>query len=133
MAACVCFFGLQRINDGDTYDKKKKWKDQISGGAAVPFSMFKGRIDRKWCKIFVAYGVNAITVFFLSAIIAKVMGLIKIYSNGEEVSSRTWLYDTFFTSWLPADIASLAWAITFVLFFLLLLWPMYRKNLIIKV
>lgn len=107
------------------------------GLASMMLALFYWIIDvqgyRKWCKIFVAYGVNAITVFFLSAIIAKVMGLIKIDSNGEEVSSRTWLYDTFFTSWLPADIASLAWAITFVLFFLLLLWPMYRKNLIIKV
>jgi len=107
------------------------------GLASMMLALFYWIIDvqghNRWCRIFVAYGVNAITVFFLSAIISKVMGMIKVNANGEEVSSRTWLYDTFFTSWLPPDIASLAWALAFVLFFLLLLWPMYKKNLIIKV
>lgn len=88
---------------------------------------------KKWTSVFVAYGVNAITVFFLSAMIAKTMSIIKVNVNGEAVSSRTWLYQTFFSSWLSPGIASLAWAISFVLFFLLLLWPMYRKNIIIKV
>lgn len=107
------------------------------GLASMMLALFYWLIDaqghNRWCKIFVAYGVNAITVFFLSAIIAKVMGMIKVNSGAEEISSRTWLYETFFTSWLRPDIASLAWALTFVLFFLLLLWPMYKKNVIIKV
>jgi len=107
------------------------------GLAAMMLALLYWIIDvqgyKRWCKIFVAYGINAITVFFLSAIIAKAMGIIKVDHNGEEISLRTWLYDTFFTSWLPPDIASLAWALSFVLFFLMLLWPMYKKNLIIKV
>ncbi|WP_069661172.1 acyltransferase family protein [Arcticibacter eurypsychrophilus] len=88
---------------------------------------------KKWTGVFVAYGVNAITVFFFSAMLVKTMSLIHVNLNGEEVSSATWLYQTFFSSWLSPGIASLAWAITFVLFFLLLLWPMYRKNIIIKI
>ncbi|PRY53342.1 putative acyltransferase [Arcticibacter pallidicorallinus] len=107
------------------------------GLASMGLALFYWVIDvqghSRWCKIFVAYGVNAITVFFLSAVIAKTMGMIKLSRNGEEVNLHTWLYKTFFTSWLPADLASLAWALTFVLLFLLLLWPMYKKNWIIKV
>lgn len=107
------------------------------GLASMMLALFYWVIDvqghSRWCKIFVAYGVNAITVFFLSAVIAKTMGMIKLSTNGEEINLHTWLYTTFFTSWLPADLASLAWAITFVLLFLLLLWPMYKKNWIIKV
>lgn len=107
------------------------------GLASMMLALFYWIIDvqgyKKWCGVFVAYGVNAITVFFLSAMISKAMGLIKVTKNGELISSQAWLYETFFTSWLTPEIASLAWAITFVLFFLLLLWPMYRRNIIIKV
>lgn len=88
---------------------------------------------KKGTKVFAAYGVNAITVFFLSAIIVKMMSRIEINLNGEPVDSKTWLYKSFFTPWLSDLNASLAWAIAFVLFFLLILWPMYRKNIIIKV
>ncbi len=88
---------------------------------------------KKWTSPFVAYGVNAITVFFMSAIIVKIMWRIKVNMNGEEVGLQQWLYETFFTPWLSDINASLAWAIAFVLFWLLILWPMYRKNIIIKV
>lgn len=88
---------------------------------------------KRGTKIFVAYGVNAITVFFLSALIVKLMSRININMNGEEVGLQTWLYKSFFTPWLSDINASLAWAVTFVLFFLIILWPMYKKNIIIKV
>ncbi|MGX5691163.1 acyltransferase family protein [Arcticibacter tournemirensis] len=88
---------------------------------------------KKYTKPFVAYGVNAITVFFMSAIIVKVMSRIKIDLNGEPVGLQTWLYKSFFTPYLSDLNASLAWAVTFVLFWLLILWPMYKKNIIIKV
>lgn len=88
---------------------------------------------KKWTKPFVAYGVNAITVFFMSAIIVKIMSRIKLDLQGEEVGLQTWLYKTLFTPWLSDLNASLAWALAFVLFWLLILWPMYKRNIIIKV
>lgn len=84
-------------------------------------------------KPFVIYGINAITVFFASGIIARSMNIIKTSLNGEEVSLKGYLYQQFFTSYLSPINASLAGAITFVLIWLLILWLMYRKNIIIKV
>jgi len=87
----------------------------------------------KFTKPFVIYGVNAITVFFASGIIARSMNLIHVNLNGKEVTLKGWFYDQFFTPYFSPYNASLAGAITFVLIWLLILWLMYRKNIIIKV
>jgi len=87
-----------------------------------------------WTKPFVVYGVNAITVFFLSGIVARSMGLIKVLNAaGESVSLQSFLYQKYFLSWLAPLHASLAWAITFVLVMLGLMWILYAKKIFIKV
>jgi predicted acyltransferase len=84
-------------------------------------------------KPFVIYGINAITVFFASGIIARSMNIIKTTLNGQEISLKGYLYQQFFTPYLSPLNASIAGAITFVLIWLLVLWLMFRKNIIIKV
>ncbi|AKD58131.1 acyltransferase family protein [Spirosoma radiotolerans] len=84
---------------------------------------------------FVAFGVNAITVFFLSGLIPRIMNLIRITQpDGTEIGSKEYLYRTFIAPPFadPKD-ASLAGALTFVLIWFGILWWMYRKNVIIKV
>lgn len=88
-----------------------------------------------WTRPFVVYGVNAITVFFLSGLIPRVMNMIKVkMPDGEETGIKTWLYESwivpFFTE--PKN-ASLAGAVTFVIIWLIILWIMYQKKIIIKV
>ncbi|MEA5138302.1 acyltransferase family protein [Arcicella rigui] len=88
-----------------------------------------------WTKPFVVYGVNAITVFFLSGLIPRIMNMIKVeMPDGEKVSSITWLYQSFIVPFFsePKN-ASLAGAITFVLIWLGILWAMYEKKIIVKV
>lgn len=87
----------------------------------------------KFTKPFVIYGVNAITVFFASAIIARSMNLIKVSLNGESIALKQYLYELFFTPYFSAYNASLAGALTFVLIWYFILWAMYKKNIIIKV
>lgn len=87
----------------------------------------------KFTKPFVIYGVNAITVFFASGIIARSMNIIHVQLNGKEVTLKGWFYEQFFTPYFSPYNASLAGAITFILIWLLILWLMYRKNIIIKV
>jgi predicted acyltransferase len=77
------------------------------------------------------YGVNAITVFFLSAIVAKSLNLIKV--TADSMPLKTWLYTTFFTPYFSPVNASLAGALVCVLIWLGILWIMYRKGVIIKV
>ncbi|MBC6696515.1 acyltransferase family protein [Hymenobacter puniceus] len=82
-----------------------------------------------WTKPALAYGVNAITVFFLSAIVSKTLNLIKV----GDVTLRAWLYNTFFTPYFSPINASLAGALVCVLIWLGVLWVMYKKGVIIKV
>lgn len=87
----------------------------------------------RFTKPFVVYGVNAITVFFLSGLILRTLGMFSVTdSNGEEVGLQSWLYSGFSENLSPVN-ASLAWAVSFVLFWLMILWFMYNKRIIIKV
>jgi len=104
-----------------------------SMGLAFCYWLIDVRQITWFTKPFVIYGINAITVFFASGIIARSLSLIKTTLNGEEISLKGYLYEQFFTPYLSPINASLAGAITFVLIWLLILWLMYRKNIIIKV
>ncbi len=85
-------------------------------------------------KAFVVYGVNAITVFFLSGLIPRILSMIKIdLADGTSVTSKDWMYQTFYTPYLSPVNASLAGAVTFILIWLVILWVMYNKKIIIKV
>lgn len=90
---------------------------------------------RRWSGVFVAYGVNAITVFFLSGLIPRILGLIKIQAaDGSEINAQQYLYQSFIAPWFSNPYnASLAGALTCVSIWGVILWIMYRKNIIIKV
>jgi len=83
---------------------------------------------------FVVYGVNAITVFFLAGLMPRVLNLIKINNDdGSKTALLEKFYNTFYTPFFSPINASLVWAITYVLGFYVLLYFMYKKNIIIKV
>lgn len=87
----------------------------------------------RFTKPFVVYGVNAITVFFLSGLIPRILRMFTVKAaDGSEMNLQAWLYSGFQDYFSPIN-ASLAWAITFILFWLLILWVMYNKKIIIKV
>jgi len=109
-----------------------------SGLALIFFAMCYWLVDIKkidwWTKPFVVYGLNAITVFFLSGIFARSLTLIKWADEvGNEITLRSYLYETFFTPYFSPINASLAWAISFILFWLGLMWILYYKKIFIKV
>lgn len=90
---------------------------------------------RRWIQPTLWYGVNAITVFFLSGLIARSLGLLKVSNaEGGQVSVKDWLYHSFFTPFFTdARNASLAGALACVLIWLVVLGLMYRRRIIIKV
>jgi predicted acyltransferase len=87
-----------------------------------------------WIKPFQVYGMNAITVFFLSGILGRIMYMVKWQNaEGTVITIKDYLFQTFFLSWLQPINASLAWAIVYILFWLGLMWILYAKKIFIKV
>ena len=107
------------------------------GLATVGLSLLYWLIDvqgyQRGTKPFVAFGINAITVFFLSGLLPRTMNMIKVDLNGSEVGLQSYIYQAFFTPNFSPINASLAYAIVYVWFWFGILWIMYRKNIIIKV
>lgn len=89
----------------------------------------------KWAKPFIIYGTNAITVFVLSGLLAKLMNIIKfnVGSQGEAVALKTIIYDNLYLSWLSPYNASFAFAITYIVFWLGIMTIFYKKGIFIKI
>jgi predicted acyltransferase len=89
---------------------------------------------KKFTTPFVVYGVNAITVFFLAGLMPRVLNLIQITkADGTKTGLLIRFYETCYMPFFSPINASLVWAITYVLGFYVLLYFMYKKNIIIKV
>lgn len=89
---------------------------------------------RAWAKPFVVFGVNAIALFVGSGIMAKLMGTIGIpLADGSRAPLKNWIYSGFFEWWAPPKVASLAFAIAFILLWLGLMWILYSRKIFIKV
>lgn len=90
---------------------------------------------KKWTKPFVVYGMNAIAVYVLSGMLARLLNQIKLNvgSMGEAVSLKGIIYDHLFTPFFSPVNASLAFALTYVLFWLGIMWIFYKKGIFLKV
>ncbi len=89
---------------------------------------------KKWCIPFHVYGMNAITVFFASGIVGRLMYIFTVTNDaGKEVALKTYLYNTLFLSWMDPLNASLAWALSYIFIWLGLMWILYAKKIFIKV
>jgi predicted acyltransferase len=83
---------------------------------------------RRWARPFEIYGMNAITVFVLSGLIAKESILSKVGG----VSVRTLVYTGVFVPLASLKNASLLFAVANVLLLYLVAWIMYRRGWFVK-
>ena len=109
-----------------------------AGMACVAIATISWIIDIQrvtwWTRPFVIYGVNPIIAFVGSGAMARLIySLWKVEFQGKTVSVQSVVYETMFHSWLEPRNASLAFALTFVLFWYAILWALWRKNIIFKV
>ena len=106
-----------------------------AGAGLVLLALFFWAMDMKnakgWAKPFVVYGMNAIAVFVASGLLAKQMGLTRVGSN--EVSLKSWIYSELFASWAGPLNGSLLFALSYVLFWLALMWTLYQRRIFIKI
>ena len=106
----------------------------FTGGLALQFlSLCYWLIDiqgyRRWAKPFEVFGLNAIALYVVAGVIAVALGELKV--GGASLGS--WIYTNVFASWASPVNASLAFAITFVLVCLGLMWILYHRKIFLKV
>jgi predicted acyltransferase len=103
-----------------------------AGFAAVMLAICVWIVDvkqwRGWTRPFVVYGVNPLVAFVGSGIMARLLGIIKI--DGRSLQAVTFSY---YKPHFDPYVASLLWGLTFVLFWLVLLWLLHRRNIILRV
>src|ERR1043165_2234275 len=89
---------------------------------------------KRWSLPFIVFGMNALAVFFLTGIFARLLTLIKLNgADGKSVALQTVIFRNLFASWASPVNASLAFALCFVLLWLGLMALLYRRAIFIKV
>ena len=87
-----------------------------------------------WTKPWVVFGVNPIVAFVGSGVMARLIyTLWHVNYKGQSISIQSAIYQSLFLPWLPERVASLAFAIAFVLLWYGILLVLYRKKIILKV
>jgi predicted acyltransferase len=81
----------------------------------------------------VVFGVNAIALFVGSALMAKLLGVIKLPWGSTQISLQGWIFEKIFIPLASPINASLAYAIVFILIWLGLMWILYARKIFIKV
>lgn len=93
---------------------------------------------KKWCRFFESFGINPLFMYVLGAVLSLAIGFIKVPYSGVEsgmISIKGWLYQAF---WMPvcggdATLASLFFAISFVLICWLIGYYLYKNKIYIKI
>jgi predicted acyltransferase len=109
-----------------------------AGMACVAIATIMWLVDymnvKWWTKPFVVYGVNPIVAFVGSGVMARLIyTLWHVNYQGKSVALQDAIYQIVFLPWLPPRVASLAFAISFVLLWYGILLVLYRRNIILKV
>ena len=92
---------------------------------------------KKWIKLFLIWGVNPMIVFFFSGIIPRILGSIKMENPQiatEEINLQTYIYNYNIVPLFANPLnASLFYALSYAVFWSLILWVFYKYKLIFKV
>jgi len=141
--AWLCFYGFLTFVIGMAWGlqfplNKSLWTSSFvlyTGGlATLVLALTYWVIDYKkhtrFTKPFLIFGVNAITVFFFSGIMARCLSLITV---GGGLSLKGWIYNTFMTPYFSPNNASLVYAFFFILIWAVIALIMFNRKIFIKV
>ncbi len=88
---------------------------------------------RRWAKPFVIFGVNALALFVFSGIFARMLSIIRVEADAGSIPLQKWIFESLFLALASPINASLLYALSFILFWLFLMWLLYRKRIFLKV
>jgi predicted acyltransferase len=86
---------------------------------------------RGWAAPVAILGVHALTLFFLSSLMAKLLVVVRVGAGGPRL--HAWLFDHLFAPWAAPVNASLAYALAYVLLWWTLMWALDRSGLRLRV
>lgn len=125
---------------------KKIWSPTFvlttCGLAASLFGLLIWIIDirgrRRWCRFFEAFGVNPLFMYCLGAVLSIVIGAVKVPWSGAEsglISIKGAVYEGFLMPLCAGDatLASLIFAICFVIVNWMVGYILYKKQIYIKI
>lgn len=90
---------------------------------------------KRWCRFFEAFGINPLFMYCLGAVLSIIIGTVRIPFNDGTITIKGCLYNELFTPLCAgnATLASLIFAISFVLFNWCIGYILYKKKIYIKI
>jgi predicted acyltransferase len=108
-----------------------------AGAALLILAVFFMLIEifkwKKWAVPFFVFGTNAIAAYVGSGLMVKLLAMVNVSSGGEKTTPLAWAYQHLFVPWAGNLNGSLAYAVCYVLLWLALMTPLYRKKIFIKI
>ena len=98
---------------------------------AVCYWLIEVRERRRWAIPFAPLGVNALVLFFLSTLVARLLSIVKVGAEGH--SLQVVLFDHVFAPLASPVNASLAYALVYVVMWWAIMWMLYRWNIRLRV
>lgn len=141
------FFGVVLLGAGYIWSSyfplnKSLWTSSyvlVTGGLALLvlgccYWLIDIQGHRRWARPFIIFGVNALPLFVFSGIMARMLGAYRVAGgDGKLIPLQKWIFETAFLPLAQPIDASLAYAVSFILVWLGLMWLLYRKEIYLKV
>ncbi len=90
------------------------------------------RVRRGWSFLLI-FGTNAILAYVLSDVVAWVFGRVRFHVAGHRMNLHTLLFHDLFETWMSPKMASLSFALLYVLIVAALVYPLYRKRIFLRI
>lgn len=101
----------------------------VTGLLALLVYLLEVRNWKSWAYFFEVFGRNPLLLYVLSGVLVRIMLMVPV--NGS--SLKNWIYEGVFTGTFPPKIASLFFALSFMLLIWLIGWIMDRRGVYVKV
>jgi len=86
-----------------------------------------------WTRPFLIFGMNAIAAYVIAWLMEVAEAAITVHAAGKQLSLQEWITGHLFASISPPALASLVFALSFVIASFLPVWLMYRRRIFLKV
>lgn len=98
---------------------------------AACYWLIDARGHTRWAGPFVVFGVNALALYFLSTLMAKLLVIIKV--GAPPRLAQAWLFSHLFAPWATPVNASLAYALAYLALWWMAMWLLSRAGLRLRV